>query len=100
MAYKLEIKEEARLDIINGAAWYKDKRENLDKRFVVAVESTIKLILKNPFTYKRSFKNRRGAGVRKFPYLVVYEISGLNVIVYAVFNTWQNPRKKIERIKK
>ena len=100
MPYKLEIKEEASLDIINGAAWYRDKQEGPDKKFVLAVESTIRLVIKNPFAYKRGFKNCREAGVRKFPYLVVYEISSSDIIVYAVFNTWQNPRKKIKRIKK
>jgi len=99
MPYKLEIKEEAMLDIVVGAAWYSDKQEGLDKKFLLTVENTFKSIQKNPYAYKKGYQDCREAGVRKFPYLIVYKIEDTSVVVFAVFNTWQNPRKKIKRIK-
>ncbi len=35
----------------------------------------------------------RQAVINKFPFVVIYEIEGRNIVVYAVFNTYQNPEK-------
>lgn len=34
------------------------------------------------------------AFLSRFPFLIVYEIVEEVVIVFSVFNTWQNPNKK------
>jgi hypothetical protein len=39
----------------------------------------------------------RDVKIPKFPFVVVYEITGNNIIVYAVHNTWKDPQKKNRR---
>jgi hypothetical protein len=41
MAYKLELKQEARKDIITGFFWYEEKQKGLGSRFVDEVEQTV-----------------------------------------------------------
>lgn len=100
MSYKLEIKAEAKNDITDAAAWYAEKAENLDKRFIDQLEDILTNILNNPKTYKRVYKQFRQAALKKFPYVVVYESEADTVIIYSVFHAKQHPQKKIRRLKK
>ncbi len=99
MPFKLEVKEEAKHDIADAMKWYAGKIENLDKKFLKAVEETIFRIQQNPFAFKKVYKKFRQTAVRKFPYVILYEPQSENVIIYSVFNTWQNPNKKFARVK-
>lgn len=47
----------------------------------------------NPTNYQIRYRNLRGAPLKKFPFLIMYEIFKNDVIVHAVFNTHQNPDK-------
>ncbi len=99
MKYRLEIKEEARTDIIEAADWYASKLPGLNFRFIEELELIIKTILNNPKTYKRVYKNFRQATVKKFPYVVVYGYEEEIKIIYSVFHAKQHPKKKIRRLK-
>lgn len=100
MAYLLEIKYEAKKDIVKGAVWYRKKSTGLDVKFITWVEEAIERIMQNPDSGTRFYKDFRQCRVQKFPYIIVYEIEVTKIIIYKVFNTWQNPRKKLQRIKK
>ena len=99
MKYRLEIKEEARTDIIEAADWYASKVPGLNFRFIEQLEFVIKTILTIPKTYKRVYKNFRQAAVKKFPYVVVYGHETEIIIIYSVFHAKQHPKKKISRLK-
>ena len=100
MKYFFEFKEEARQEIIDAAAWYRNKRKDLDKKFLLAIEKAISRIINNPTSGRKIYKTFRQISLNKFPYVIVYEIFLNTVVIYQVFNTWQNPKKKIKRLKK
>ncbi len=56
MRYDLEIKEEAREDILQASSWYSDQSPGLDIKFIFQLESTFKTILQNPKTFKKYIK--------------------------------------------
>lgn len=99
MSYKLEIKDEAKKDILSASKWYAEKQDGLNKRFIAQLENVLQVIINNPKTYKRVYKHFREAALKKFPYVVVYEFEPDTIIVYSVFQAKQNPRKKIRRLK-
>jgi plasmid stabilization system protein ParE len=100
MSWRLEIKEEAKKDIVEAAHWYQQKSLGLDIKFIQYLEDTFHIILVNPKTFKRVYKNFRQAALKKFPFVVVYETEEDTIIIYSVFHTKQNPVKKIKRLKK
>lgn len=100
MPFILEVKEEARQDIADAMKWYASKAENLDKKFLKAVEEILFRIQRNPFAFKKVYKKFLQTSVPKFPYVILYEPEDRNVVVYSVFNTWQHPKKKYSRIRK
>ncbi len=100
MAFQIAIKEEAKQDIDDGMKWYASKAENLDKKFLLAVEETLFRVKQNPFAFKTAYKKFRQTAIKRFPYVVLYETEENIVVVYSVFNTWQHPKKKFQRVKK
>ncbi len=99
MAYTLQIKEEAKNEIIGAAHWYAQITKGLEIRFIYQLETVISIILNNPKTYKRVYKHFRQAALKKFPYVVVYQQEANTIIIYSVFHAKQNPDKKIKRLK-
>jgi hypothetical protein len=98
--YTLKIKEEAKLDIKHTAKWYGEIEEKLELRLIEELDYIFKTILYNPKTYKKVYKNFRQAALNKFPFVILYEYDLEEVIVYCLFNTRQNPIKKLKRITK
>ena len=73
MPFKIEVKEEAKQDIATAMKWYADKFENLNNRFLKAVEETLYRIQQNPFAFKKVYKKFQQTEVKKFPYVILYE---------------------------
>lgn len=92
--FELEIKEEANSEIIEAWMYYEEQQPGLGDRFVAYLEVYMDRIVKNPEHYPAKYKQYREATMKKFPFLVIYEITDLSVIVYSVFNTYKNPEKK------
>jgi plasmid stabilization system protein ParE len=90
----LQIKEEAKQDIITAASWYGEQQKGLDKKYIAAIGKTLDRIVMHPEAGKKIYKKFRQTNVRQFPYIVIYQVLSDSVIIFQVFNTWQNPKKK------
>ncbi len=99
-SFALEFKTEAKDEVVEAAQWYKAQSAGLDNRFLQYLEDVIHIIQHNPHTYKKIYKDFRQAALKKFPYVVVYEIEEDVITVYSVFHAKQNPRKKMNRLNK
>jgi plasmid stabilization system protein ParE len=94
MAYVLEIQDDANAEIVQAYAYYEEKREGLGEEFIKNLDTYFERIIANPKHFPEKRKPYREAVVKRFPYLIVYEITEKKIIIYSVFNTWQNPSKK------
>ena len=97
MSYELILKEEADREVIEGYIWYEQQQSELGNFFLEEVEKYLSIIKKNPHLYAIKHNNKRVAVLRRFPYIIAYEQIEQQIIVYAVFNTNQNPRKWKQR---
>ena len=95
MDYKLEVKEEARGKILAGFFYY-TKEVNLDlaQRFIAETEQVLEYIHKNPENFQIKYKNFREAVFKIFPYVLIYEIIEEIVVVYTLFLTSHDPKRK------
>ena len=94
MKYVLELKEEAVLDIKEAYLYYEEQRIGLGNRFLETLKTYLERVQNYPEHYQIKRKPYREAFIKDFPYIIIYEIEESKIIVYAVFNTWQNPNKK------
>lgn len=94
MAYKIEIRPLAAIEIIEAYDWYELQREGLGIEFLNELENFYAILLRNPDTYSYYKKPIRQGQVKRFPYTVVYEAFENIIVIYSVFMFSQNPNKK------
>lgn len=85
----------ADLEITDAYIYYESKQAKLGERFLKYLDKCFNSIDINPFSYQIEFDDFRQTKIQKFPYLVIYKIEGVDIVVQAVFNTYQNPIKKL-----
>lgn len=93
MRYVLEIKEEAELETLDAYLYYEERQKGLGVRFLDHLEIYFNRICKYPlhFPVKNGYHE---VFIRKFPFIIIYEVIENTVVVYSVFNTHRNPEKK------
>jgi plasmid stabilization system protein ParE len=91
MTYKIEVSEEAEMDIIVAYEWYEQQKPGLGEEFKVAINNSFYDIAKNPQYYSYKRKNIRGYIVKRFPYLILYVIKQTDINVISVFHMHRKP---------
>ena len=74
--------------------WNETQQVNLGELFLTALNDCFKRIQLHPKAHSKIKKQYRQARVRKFPYVVIYEIIRNEIIVFSVFHTSRNPKNK------
>ena len=74
-------------------AWYDNIRPELGERFARAVEVTVEAIAEHPLQFPVVYRNRRRAGVRRFPYGIFFEVQEQRIVAIACFHGRRNPRR-------
>ncbi len=93
-AFRIQIRPLASGEIIEAYDWYELQREGLGFEFLDELENFYENLLRNPHTHSFYSKPIRQGKVNRFPYVVVYEVHGQDIVIYSVFMTRQDPKKK------
>lgn len=93
MSYKVKILPEAHRDIRESIKWYNKQKDDLGKRFYIAVKSRIASIKENPGHYQIRYRQVHGAPIKKFPFSLYYKIDKpkSTIIIFAVIHSSRNP---------
>ncbi|WP_368047598.1 type II toxin-antitoxin system RelE/ParE family toxin [Pseudohongiella sp.] len=76
MTYTLTVRREAEFDIDEQYTAYEDKRVGLGHDFVLCIEEALDKLLRNPLIYRKFHQNLRRVSLRRFPYRVMYFVTG------------------------
>ena len=93
MNYMLIFTNESQDDLRNGFLWYEEKRVGLGVDFMLAIEATLRVIERNPFTYSKAptnMPNIRRAIIFKFSYSIFYSVIDQSVVILAVVSSKQD----------
>ena len=100
MVYNLVVKEEAEADALEAYLYYEDKQVGLGKRFIESLSNKYKKLATNPHLYSILKAGKKhiycDVKVEHFPYVIIYEIIGSDVLIYAIFNTYKKPLKRFK----
>lgn len=94
--YKLIFKHRALLMVKEAYNWYEKQKIGLGEEFLSELDVCYKKIQKTPAFFGKIEKNYRQVRLKRFPYLIVYEIMEKDVVVFAVFHTSRNPDNKFK----
>jgi hypothetical protein len=98
--YKLIVLERAVIELEDACVYYNDQLSGLGFEFEKEVFMLLELINDKPLLFPIKFAHIREAVVRRFPFVINFEISEKVIIVSAIFHTKQNPDKKTKRKRK
>jgi len=98
--YKLIILEPAVSELENACIYYNNKVYGLGFEFEDEVFNLLEIIKVKPLIFPIKFAHIHEAVVKRFPFVINYEIFEKQIIVSAIFHVKQNPNKKIKRKRK
>jgi len=80
LLYRPEIED----DVVDAITWYEDKRSGLGKAFLSEYVAAIQRIRDNPLLFAISANGLRPCRLKRFPYIVHFDVKGNDVLVVAV----------------
>jgi plasmid stabilization system protein ParE len=86
-------RQEADGELKEARARYDGVRLALGEQFALAVDAAIEAIAENPLLFPVIYRNRRRAGVRRFPYGIIFELQEHRIVVIACFHGRRNPKR-------
>ena len=88
---------EAEAEIAEASDWYDRRSPGLGAEFVGAVDVTLAAIRQNPFQYQAVWGQFRRAGLRRFPYSLIYIVLDWQITVVSCFHSRRKPKVWRER---
>ena len=92
MSYALEIQQEAVSDIQEAFEWYEIQKAGLGFEFIEEVENALANISEHPKFYTAINRFFRRIKIKRFPYLIIYEIENDAVIINSVPHARKKPK--------
>lgn len=95
MVFKIVFSSLAENEIDEAIAFYESRRKGLGKYFFVYLKGYLKILKTNPelFAIKKEPCFRELA-LKKFPFIIIYEVFKDEIIIYSIFHTYRNPSQK------
>jgi plasmid stabilization system protein ParE len=84
-------------DYAAAFAWYCARGTALASDFEREIDRGIRLVFRNPLRWPKFDDQRRRLVVRKFPYSIIYELHGNDVVILAVAHGKRRPNYWRER---
>ena len=92
MSYAIRLQVEAIADIQSAFEWYEQQKAGLGNEFLSELEVCYNKLIEHPQHYTFINEYYRRIKINRFPYMIVYELEGNEVIINAVHHTSRKPR--------
>ena len=96
--YKIELSDEAEQDFDNSYEFYANKSENVANSFYQDVNNSLEKITESPNTFPKALKDIRKFVMKKFPFIIYYQVKRFTIRVLAIFHASRNPESWQKRI--
>lgn len=91
----LRYTDRALSELSSAFEWYESQRRGLGFDFLDSIEVSIRNIISFPELYAISHSNFRKCVIRRFPFSIFYTIEINEIIIHAIFDNRQNPKRLI-----
>jgi toxin ParE1/3/4 len=92
MSYELVVQSEAVVEMQKAFEWYEQQRAGLGYEFIEEIEEGFEKLARHPLHYSATNQKYRKLRIKRFPYLIIFEIEDIKVIVNAVRRVSQQLR--------
>ncbi len=87
MSFNLVLQSEAVIDIQEAFEWYEGQKPELGLEFITEIKEGFEKICNHPLYYSAINNRFRRLKINRFPYLIVYELDELSVLIVAIKHT-------------
>lgn len=95
MTFNIVITPLAANEIEESIRYYNAKKGELGYQFLLYFKGYLSVLRTNPELFPVKRKNiYREIAMKKFPYVIIYEVFKTEVVIYSVFHTSRNPVHK------
>ena len=94
---EIEFLHLAALEVDDAFGWYEGIEPGLGNDLIHDLDHVVHWILRYPFFFPERLPACRKAPLKRFPYVVWYEVTPERVVVYAFAHDSRNPDYWIER---
>lgn len=77
--------------------WYEEQKMGLGDLFLAELGRCYTKLENHPLHYQKLKKNYRHLVLNTFPYVLIFEVIGEEIIIFAVFHTARNPKLKFPK---
>ncbi len=96
--FNLEVSDEAEVDLKNAYQFYAEESTRVAESFFKQINASLEVIKKNPRSFPYAHKNLQKFVVKKFPFVIYYQLDESTIRVIAIFHTSRNPEIWNERL--
>ncbi len=93
--HKLILKQRAVIMTREAYVWYETQLNGLGESFITELDTCFKRIVKNPTFFGYIQNGFRSLTLKRFPYIIIYEVTEKQIIVFAVFHSYKDPLKRL-----
>ena len=94
MVFNILLSRKATAELEDAIQYYNQIDKKLGEKFYSEFIENLNYVRINPFLFQIKFDTFREIPLKKFPFVIVYELIDLSIIVNAVFHTSRNPESK------
>ncbi len=98
MTRRVLFRPEAEAEIAGAAEWYESRGRGLGAEFLRSLDAVIAHVQRYPTHYPLVFSNVRRAVLRRFPYNLIYEERGDEILIAACIHGRRNPLRWQKRL--
>lgn len=91
MIHRVIIRREAKRDLREAKAWYRNISRQLSNDFVRRIDETIALAQERPLAFQRVHRTFRRILVHRFPYALFYHADETRIVIVAVLHQARDP---------
>jgi plasmid stabilization system protein ParE len=84
-------------ELEDAITFYNEQLVGLGDQFYQEFASTIDLLRRTPFGWRKIGENTRRINIKRFPYLILYVVDKDNILVTCIAHQHRNPRYYLSR---
>jgi len=97
MSSTVRFRPEAMAELFEAVDWYESRALGLGTEFLRSLDASLAAIQRHPLAYPIVFGRLRRAVLRRFPYSVIYDLSGDEILIVACIHGRRDPKRWQDR---
>ena len=96
--FSVEVSDEAEIDFDKSYEYYYKDNPNVADIFFQSINLSLENVKQYPFSFPEIHKNVRKYVVKKFPFVIYYQVTESVIRIIAIFHTSRNPEIWNDRV--